>query len=97
MWYRVLERFGLPTLFAVALLGYEFTRAKWDRQERTDLLGGIKAAITEQTKAQVQAAAALHELAQEERSHADAVRLTWPRVREPPRRPRPATEEEPTP
>ncbi len=79
LWFRVLDRFGLPTLFAVLLLGYVLRQGEAERVERRELLGGIKAAIEQQT-------VALRELAAREEEHAAAVRLTWPTLRLPPPR-----------
>ncbi len=75
LWFRVLDRFGLPTMFAVALLLFVLRNSEADRAERRELLSGIKTSIDRQTLA-------LQELAAREEEHADAVRLTWPRVRE---------------
>lgn len=66
-WFRVLERFGLPTLFALVLLGSTLARERADRSERVELLAKLTAAIEEQTKA-------FRELRDAEYAHADAVR-----------------------
>ena len=75
-WFRILDRFGLPTLLAIVLLGYVLRNGEADREERRQLLSGIKAAIEEQTKV-------LSRLAIAEEEHAQAVRLTWPQLRVP--------------
>lgn len=76
VWFRVLKELGLPTLYAVALL---FVLVRWvdgERVDRRELLSRLATSIEAQT-------VALQGLAAEERAHADAVRLTWPRVRLP--------------
>lgn len=75
-WFRVLDRFGLPTLFAVLLLGYVLRQGEGEQRERRELLGALRGAIEQQT-------AALVTLAAEQRTTADAIRATWPRVRLP--------------
>jgi hypothetical protein len=80
LWYRVLDRFGLPTLMAVLLLGYVLRQGEAERSERRELLAGIRTAIETQT-------ITLRELAAAERAHADAVavaqfRLPAPRLAE---------------
>lgn len=74
LWFKLLDRFGLPTLFAVALLGYVLRQGEADRKERAELLGRLATAIDAQT-------VALREVMRETRDTADVVRAHWPRVR----------------
>ncbi len=74
LWWRVLERFGLPTLLVLLLLGYVLRQGEAERRERVELLSGLRTAIEQQT-------VALRSLAAEQRAYADVVRLTWPRLR----------------
>jgi N-glycosylase/DNA lyase len=69
-WYRVLDRFGLPTLFALALLWQMFGTARADREERTVLLEKLTQAVQAQTSA-------MQEVARAEREHVDAVRVAF--------------------
>jgi hypothetical protein len=66
IWFRLLDRFGLPTLFAIALLWHVLATGKADREERHVLLRQLTVAISANTSA-------LEELASSERAHASAV------------------------
>lgn len=66
-WFRVLERFGLPTLFALLLLGYVLRQGDAEARERRELLTAIRDAVTNQT-------IVIRELALNQARHADEVR-----------------------
>jgi len=75
-WFRVLDRFGLPTLFATALLVNVLRSASADREERRELLTGIRDAINRQT-------VVLGAIVRGQDEAAAALRLTWPKLRIP--------------
>lgn len=66
LWFRVLDRFGLPTLLTVLLLAYVLRQGEAERAERRELLLSLRGAIEQQT-------ATLRDLASAERAHAEAV------------------------
>lgn len=74
LWWRVLDRFGLPTLLVLFFLVVGTRWMEEDRKERRELLARVATAVENNT-------AALVQLAAEERAHADAVRMTWPKVK----------------
>lgn len=66
LWFRILDRFGLPTLMAVMLLAYVLRQGEAERTERRELLLSLRSAIEQQTST-------LRDLASAERAHAEAV------------------------
>jgi hypothetical protein len=74
VWFRILERLGLPTLYAVVLLGLLTRWVDAERLDRRELLGRLASSIEKQTQA-------LSALATEQRGVTDALRVTWPRLR----------------
>jgi hypothetical protein len=78
LWFRVLERFGLPTLYAIGAGALVVWMVRGDVAERRELLHAIRNAVEQQT-------VALRDLKTAEDRHADAVAATWPRLRIPAR------------
>jgi hypothetical protein len=73
-WLRVLDRHGLPTLYALGAAALLVWQLRDARTERRELLTKLDATIGQQT-------AVLRDLAAKEQLHADAVSATWPAIR----------------
>lgn len=86
-WFRVLDRFGLPTVLLLAVLWKASVWVEADRLERATVLRAIVDQLTAQTGLLTIQTELMRQLATEERRHADAVTATWPAMRVPPARP----------
>lgn len=81
-WYQALRELGLPTVLTLALLAVLVRWQDAEREDRRAVLGRLTAAVEHQGELLQVESANLAALAREERDHADAIRVTWPRIRE---------------